>query len=116
MENALVRFHAHVTDLSWSVLILVLMENALVLEEVSKMAIKGLNPCFNGKCTRTKSELVPETKGEKSLNPCFNGKCTRTRYEHLSQILPQCCLNPCFNGKCTRTIVEQITATTANES
>ena len=37
-----------------------------------------LNPCCNGRCTRTK----PQPKEEKlkpSLNPCCNGRCTRTK-------------------------------------
>ena len=40
---------------------------------------QSLNPCFNGRCTRT-DELF-ELKGGKRyrLNPCFNGRCTRTK-------------------------------------
>ena len=37
----------------------------------------GLNPCCNGRCTRT---LNKEMKQEKCLNPCCNGRCTRTLY------------------------------------
>ena len=37
------------------------------------------------------------------LNPCFNGRCTRTnRYEGFGLSVNG--LNPCFNGRCTRTI------------
>ena len=62
----------------------------------------------------------------RSLNPCFNGRCTRTMTfiplsndstvlilvlmeDALVHILGQRvdtqvgCLNPCFNGRCTRT-------------
>ena len=60
------------------VLILVLMEDALV------RYIK-----------RTYPEIY-------CLNPCFNGRCTRTLRKTL-YILPTHCLNPCFNGRCTRT-------------
>ena len=37
----------------------------------------GLNPCFNGRCTRTYN-LFAMKICNKSLNPCFNGRCTRT--------------------------------------
>ena len=66
-----------------------------------------------------------------SLNPCFNGRCTRTKSKNkkaaLSAVLilvlmedalalkeigiskPTCeGLNPCFNGRCTRTLVSTI--------
>ena len=38
------------------VLILVLMEDALVqilVYSTTSQSVKGLNPCFNGRCTRT---------------------------------------------------------------
>ena len=38
----------------------------------------GLNPCFNGRCTRTIGINIPEVNCFDSLNPCFNGRCTRT--------------------------------------
>ena len=38
------------------------------------------------------------------LNPCFNGRCTRTSVEP-SIFREYLCLNPCFNGRCTRTSV-----------
>ena len=39
---------------------------------------KCLNPCFNGRCTRT--DVLPERylNAKEGLNPCFNGRCTRT--------------------------------------
>ena len=63
---------------------------------------ESLNPCFNGRCTRT----IVETKiGENKicLNPCFNGRCTRTIKDIVNLVLGSLCLNPCFNGRCTRT-------------
>ena len=36
------------------------------------------------------------------LNPCFNGRCTRTRCKTLG-VFQDISLNPCFNGRCTRT-------------
>ena len=39
---------------------------------------------------------------ERGLNPCFNGRCTRTKKPRLKRLNLQC-LNPCFNGRCTRT-------------
>ena len=38
-----------------------------------------------------------------SLNPCFNGRCTRTDvFQGIGAMWV--CLNPCFNGRCTRTL------------
>ena len=54
------------------------MEDALARN--TKQATSGLlrlNPCFNGRCTRTTLKGY-RTKFGKSLNPCFNGRCTRT--------------------------------------
>ena len=60
------------------------------------------------------SESRNKRSCSKSLNPCCNGRCTRTGRQ-----MPLCGvrifrLNPCCNGRCTRTknlvIVEQITA------
>ena len=60
MENALVQKKTTVEELvEQKVLILVLMENALVpiVETSSRLSVEGLNPCFNGKCTRTSYRL-----------------------------------------------------------
>ena len=37
------------------------------------------------------------------LNPCFNGRCTRTLTGSRAFTAEEICLNPCFNGRCTRT-------------
>ena len=55
------------------------MEDALVhaVLEIVKNVFSCLNPCFNGRCTRT--NVVPVLFSKKlRLNPCFNGRCTRT--------------------------------------
>jgi len=79
MEDALVpKFQG--AAFAQIVLILVLMEDALVLAVVTLMTIFirwSLNPCFNGRCTRTKLEKGDELFVAR-LNPCFNGRCTRT--------------------------------------
>ena len=86
-----------------AVLILVLMEDALVLcEELECTAdFLCLNPCFNGRCTRT-SSLTAAAIGVGCLNPCFNGRCTRTN-SFVGRCICGDSLNPCFNGRCTRT-------------
>ena len=64
MEDALVHgIKAHIKAYS-RVLILVLMEDALVLFKLHKiiMRIKSLNPCFNGRCTRTCNKIRETTK------------------------------------------------------
>ena len=61
------------------VLILVVMEDALALfdKEFVSNLFGGLNPCCNGRCTRTLLIFLIKRTGE-SLNPCCNGRCTRT--------------------------------------
>jgi len=85
-----------------------------------------LNPCCNGRCTRTWKQLKLRHQFG-SLNPCCNGRCTRTQSKrahraHLDRVLilvvmedalaqevSECkvgetfSLNPCCNGRCTRT-------------
>ena len=49
------------------VLILVLMEDALALELLYQhLHIKGLNPCSNGRCTRTKLTGMEFLRGVES--------------------------------------------------
>ena len=61
MEDALVHVSESITiKLNKDVLILVLMEDALVLLIwVQKKVVftKSLNPCFNGRCTRTYMQI-----------------------------------------------------------
>ena len=105
------------------------MEDALVLfgQRYPKAKVSEcLNPCFNGRCTRTyyqkklrkrtigvlilvlmedalvHLEKVVKKFGKGSLNPCFNGRCTRTLTSRTIQQVSSC-LNPSFNGRCTRT-------------
>ena len=56
------------------------MEDALVPLELLKKGkeVTGLNPCFNGRCTRTQSRQLFPRRKQTGLNPCFNGRCTRT--------------------------------------
>ena len=64
-----------------------------------------LNPCFNGRCTRTVLQLVGWGRnGALGLNPCFNGRCTRTLPVASLLSFGALSLNPCFNGRCTRTL------------
>ena len=37
-----------------------------------------LNPCFNGRWSRTERGVAPLRVGDVSLNPCFNGRWSRT--------------------------------------
>ena len=57
------------------------MEDALapigVIEIPTKVTF-SLNPCFNGRCTRTPGLIGKHCRKKTSLNPCFNGRCTRT--------------------------------------
>ena len=55
------------------------MEDALVLKKfiVRITEESSLNPCFNGRCTRT-FDTKRDARVFFGLNPCFNGRCTRT--------------------------------------
>ena len=55
MEDALALFKRSLYKIKIEVLILVLMEDALAPLEVLVLDLisKSLNPCFNGRCTRT---------------------------------------------------------------
>ena len=55
------------------------MEDALARIIIKHAERRGsLNPCCNGRCTRTVCKDA-EVKNFESLNPCCNGRCTRTR-------------------------------------
>ena len=57
MEDALVLSHLLQWEVLLFVLILVLMEDALVLNNFTVTGyVCSLNPCFNGRCTRTESK------------------------------------------------------------
>ena len=51
------------------------------------------------------SEVIRYSGGEISLNPCCNGRCTRTQQEQAQEDA-KASLNPCCNGRCTRTIIK----------
>ena len=63
----------------------------------------GFNPCFNGRCKRTRCRCIDIQDFLPGFNPCFNGRCKRTvENEHLI-IKVATSFNPCFNGRCKRT-------------
>ena len=107
------------------------MEDALALTDFTLRRIESsLNPCFNGRCTRTSGTsivtcvfspvlilvLMEDALAQYlkmllylvmlGLNPCFNGRCTRTD-ESVYDNNWVSGLNPCFNGRCTRTRKEE---------
>ncbi len=53
------------------------------------------------------ADLLAKCKG---LNPCCNGRCTRTKCKELGQKAPSNSLNPCCNGRCTRTYIQRCIA------
>ena len=129
MEDALVLLPRHLVWDFKIVLILVLMEDALVL--VCPLCYTGtllwsLNPCFNGRCTRTtqefewlftREEVLILVLMEDALVRCWLGQkiwqisvlILVLMEDALVQryVKPQRSLyyglNPCFNGRCTRT-------------
>ena len=64
------------------------MEDALALIPLSNNSTLGvgLNPCCNGRCTRTFSS-EEQSAIVQGLNPCCNGRCTRTLVKRLLGIL-----------------------------
>ena len=82
------------------------MEDALAQTTIKDMKTinKSLNPCCNGRCTRT-TPLTGIWHRIDGLNPCCNGRCTRTCEIRTLAIIKKC-LNPCCNGRCTRTAVQ----------
>ena len=94
------------------------MEDALV-HSVGFLFVKSqncLNPCFNGRCTSTVSELLKNGAKLVSLNPCFNGRCTSTTQATAPLPPTQASLNPCFNGRCTSTGYYSAATNTGNRS
>ena len=107
MEDALVHLETWVKNDDTAVLILVLMEDALALAERSEdckevlilvvmedalalpkrvadcRSYAGLNPCCNGRCTRT-NHILSHPEAIIGLNPCCNGRCTRTTWLNTS--------------------------------
>ena len=66
--------------MGWKVLILVVMEDGLVLPQrlLLLLWLMSLNPCCDGRWSRTILFLVVSTFSEKSLNPCCDGRWSRT--------------------------------------
>ena len=65
------------------------MEDALaheLFEGVEEKQKKCLNPCCNGRCTRTKLGNQRRRMWFKCLNPCCNGRCTRTYFQLQKQL------------------------------
>ena len=79
------------------------MEDALVLTQLATIwaTSSRLNPCFNGRCTRTRANsAIRRSRAvlilvlmEDALVPMANAP----------NAVANVCLNPCFNGRCTRT-------------
>ena len=58
---------------------------ALLIELPAVTAAQSLNPCFNGRCTRTRPCFTHSIL-KMGLNPCFNGRCTRTQYLCIKRV------------------------------
>ena len=53
------------------------------MEKKEMKAVKGLNPCFNGTCSKRKGgATIKGQEGEYGLNPCFNGTCSKSENRH----------------------------------
>ena len=110
------------------VLILVLMEDALVLFVTDTMMLEWqcLNPCFNGRCTRTNQRYISRKRKWVLILVLMEDALVQENQpifpEEISSVLILVLmedalvltmkknkktqvesLNPCFNGRCTRT-------------
>ena len=130
MEDALVlNGNPNLSTLQSIVLILVLMEDALVRLCCSLLVkkVNRLNPCFNGRCTRTRCSVVLTGTAIRVLILvlmedalvlfefrlvyclCFSVLILVLMEDALVPNSPSSIntlptgLNPCFNGRCTRT-------------
>ena len=91
MEDALALDVMSVCMALKAVLILVLMEDALAQKNMNTYNVTfsySLNPCFNGRCTRTDFDNLVSVQIT-CLNPCFNGRCTRTCFFQCRKLLFQ---------------------------
>ena len=68
---------------------------------VVQIGTNGLNPYFNGTCSkRTWDNLLASDWGY-SLNPYFNGTCSKSLCVSNPPSYMRC-LNPYFNGTCSK--------------
>ena len=84
MEDGLVHnVKANITAVTL-VLILVVMEDGLVQVEAIGLAnaLASLNPCCNGRWSRTRPIVATRGVSQGSLNPCCNGRWSRTEREN----------------------------------
>ena len=87
-----------------SVLILVLMEDALVLLAKGAFGSSNscLNPCFNGRCTSTLISIVQDKETYVLILVLMEDALV----QNSNNTIVTCTfsLNPCFNGRCTSTL------------
>ena len=102
MEDALVRLETWVKNDDTAVLILVLMEDALALAERSEDCKEVLILVVMEDALAL-PKRVADCRSYAGLNPCCNGRCTRTWRMGCEKIRCSTHLNPCCNGRCTRT-------------
>ena len=44
----------------------------------NRKKLQGLNPCFNGRYSRSEETQATEAAQSEGLNPCFNGRYSRS--------------------------------------
>ena len=65
----------------------------------------GLNPCFNGRCTRTTKKVHLKISLKVLILVLMEDALVPL--ENIFKSFNENCLNPCFNGRCTRTSMSQ---------
>ena len=80
MEDGLVRTHSH----------------------AAQLLLTCLNPCCNGRWSRTSWHCQEVVLSKRGLNPCCNGRWSRTRIGRVGRTQIDR-LNPCCNGRWSRT-------------
>ena len=86
------------------VLILILMEHAqrVTTNKTAMHVSNGLNPYFNGTCSKRTISTKYINTFKLSLNPYFNGTCSKSASNMLWVCSYELRLNPYFNGTCSK--------------
>ena len=81
------------------------MEDALAhyLRPSYSLSLRSLNPCFNGRCTRTERRWCPGMSPAEVVLILVLMEDALAHYLLSNFQIKEASLNPCFNGRCTRT-------------
>ena len=111
MEDGLVQMGLTVFTTGMKVLILVVMEDGLVLSSMKTLltlVTMCLNPCCNGRWSRTSSWIAIREPYPPSLNPYCSGQWSRTLVLSHLKVIVNISLNPYCSGQWSRTYCSRL--------